>query len=281
MWYLTLIMDFGAARRKISYQARRVARKGRSYVATARLCCERYALTAWGQRVSRTGGRILCYHSIDQLPGDVNDVAAARFRRQLKLALDSGYRFIRASELAAGGGGPKDLAVTFDDGLRSAGTIAAPVLDELGIPWSLFVVAGWSEHGEAWQRERFLGWREIEALAARGVEIGSHSMTHPNFAEFEDDRARIVDELGRSRRIIQDRLGIPTPTFAVPFGQSKNWPDLAASVAAEVGYTTVYAQAEQTRPRGTVARTFVTRFDNDRVFRALLAGAFDRWEEWF
>jgi len=45
--------------------------------------------------------------------------------------------------------------------------------------------------------------------------------------------------------------------------------------------TVVYAQAEETRPAGTVARTFVTSFDADRIFRSLLGGAFDRWEEWF
>jgi len=56
---------------------------------------------------------------------------------------------------------------------------------------------------------------------------------------------------------------------------------LAATAAREVGYATVYAQAEETRPAGTVARTFVTSFDADRIFRSLLGGAFDRWEEWF
>ena len=42
----------------------------------------------------------------------------------------------------------------------------------------------------------------------------------------------------------------------------------------------MFAQAEETRPAETVARTFVTRWDGDRVFRAALGGAFDRWEEW-
>jgi len=29
-----------------------------------------------------------------------------------------------------------------------------------------------------------------------------------------------------------------------------------------------------------VARSFVTQFDNDLVFGALLRGAYDAWEEW-
>jgi hypothetical protein len=47
-----------------------------------------------------------------------------------------------------------------------------------------------------------------------------------------------------------------------------------------VGYTTVYAQAVDTRPAGTVPRTFITRIDRPKVFRAALAGAYDGWEEW-
>ena len=50
--------------------------------------------------------------------------------------------------------------------------------------------------------------------------------------------------------------------------------------AKDAGYELVYAQAEETRSTDTVARTFVTKFDGDRIFRALLKGKFDSWEEW-
>jgi hypothetical protein len=49
----------------------------------------------------------------------------------------------------------------------------------------------------------------------------------------------------------------------------------------EAGYSTIYAQAEKTRPEDTVARTFVTKYDGDFIFDALLKGKFDSWEEWF
>jgi peptidoglycan/xylan/chitin deacetylase (PgdA/CDA1 family) len=123
-----------------------------------------------------------------------------------------------------------------------------------------------------------LTWREIERLAAAGAEIGSHSVTHPNFGWL--DASATIDELGRSQRTIEERLGITPTSFAIPLGQSDNWTSLASNAARETGYTTIYAQAEDTRPAGTVARTFVTRWDGDRVFRAALGGAFDRWEEW-
>jgi len=208
----------------------------------------------------------------------VNDVSPRQFRQQIELALAAGYRIVPAADIARTGGGPRDLAITFDDGLRSVLTNAAPILAEYNAPWSLFVVSDWADGRHAWDSDVMLDWHEIERLAAAGADIGSHSVTHPNFGAL--DPARIADEIGQSRQTIAARTGISPTTFAIPFGQSGNWSPLAAAAARDAGYTTVYAQAEETRPAATVPRTFVTRWDSDRVFKASLSGAFDRWEEW-
>lgn len=115
-------------------------------------------------------------------------------------------------------------------------------------------------------------------MANNNVQIGSHSVTHPDFGSIE--RAQMVDELCGSRETIQRRLGFVPTSFAIPLGQSMNWSPLAGEIAREAGYEIIYAQAEETRPLGTIPRTFVTRFDRDRIFSALLRGAYDRWEEW-
>jgi peptidoglycan/xylan/chitin deacetylase (PgdA/CDA1 family) len=250
----------------------------RSTIAAVRMCCERNALAWANTPKGRPVGRILCYHSVGQPAWGVNDVPPAKFRRQLELCLEAGYEFVPASEIVRTGGKPKQLAVTFDDGLKSVGRIAAPILASYGIPWSIFVVANWSDGKSQWEPDTILDWRELERVASSGAEIGSHSMTHPDFGRL--DPAEYTDELGESRLTIERRLGITPKSFAIPFGQSMNWTEGAARIAREVGYDVVYAQAEHTRPAGTVARTFVTRFDGDRIFKALLGGAFDRWEEW-
>jgi peptidoglycan/xylan/chitin deacetylase (PgdA/CDA1 family) len=223
--------------------------------------------------------RILCYHSTGTPLWGVNDVSPARFRRHLELALAGGYRFVPAADIAAGRYGDRDLAITFDDGLASVALHAAPILAELGIPWTIFVVSDWAE-GKAplWPEGTLLGWREIEHLAAAGAQIGSHSVTHGNFGLMSEDQAR--EELAGSRRVIASRLGIVTNSFAIPMGQAADWTPAAAAAARDVGYEYVYAQAEETRPPDTIARTFITRWDGDRVFRAALGGRFDRWEEW-
>jgi peptidoglycan/xylan/chitin deacetylase (PgdA/CDA1 family) len=289
---------------KTAAKALGLRRPRRVQVAAARMWCERNAL-ALGRDANRPRSRILCYHAVGTPAWGVNDVSPDRFRRHLELSLDIGYRFVPAEELApeltagrngmkpgpsmlppvpTGAGGltePDDdlrLAITFDDGLRSVATNAAPILSRHHVPATLFVVGNWADGRHAMDRELLLGWPEIEALAAAGTQIGSHSLSHPDFAALSLPAAR--QELVGSRELIRERTGIEATTFAIPFGQSDNWNEAMTDLAHEVGYRSVYAQSEAPRPAGTIARTFVSRYDNDRVFRAALAGAFDAWEEW-
>jgi len=251
----------------------------RERVAAARMFGERNALAALPRSSKPRGrGRILCYHSIGQPRTGVNDVAPARFRRQIETALELGYRFVPAQDIARTGGEAKDLALTFDDAWTSVAQHAAPIIREFGLPWSLFVVSDWSDHAADWTRDVILDWRALEKLMGDDLDLGSHSVTHPDFGRL--DAEATVAELETSRRVIQQRLGIAPATFAIPLGQSMNWTPLAMTAARAAGYEVVYAQAEDTRPEGTAARTFVTTFDRPAVFRALLDGAFDRWEEW-
>lgn len=250
----------------------------RRQVAAARMCCERHWLASFGRARKRYVGRILCYHTVGQPEWGVNDVAPAQFRRQIETALNAGFRFVKASEIAKGGADAKTLAISFDDGLKSVLTDAAPILKDYGLPWSFYPVTDWCEQPEPWLEGKVMNWAEVEQLMNQGAELGSHSVSHPDFGTV--DLARTADELGESRETIRRRLGVAPESFAIPFGQSQNWSEAAQRCARDAGYDIVYAQAEETRTPGTVARTFVTRFDGDRIFKALLAGKYDSWEEW-
>jgi peptidoglycan/xylan/chitin deacetylase (PgdA/CDA1 family) len=250
----------------------------RASLASARMCCERNMLATIGKRSARPAGRILCYHSVGQPLWGVNDVSPIQFRHHLEMIHTLGYRVVPASEIVATGGGPKDVAITFDDGLMSVATTAAPILADYGVPWSLFVVSEWAEGRHAWDEGVLMGWREIERLMAAGAEIGSHSATHPDFRWLGPDA--MLDELARSRQTIEQRLGITPTSFAIPWGQAASWSAAATAAARGVGYATIYAQVEDRRPARTTARSFVTRWDRAGVFRAMLEGAFDGWEEW-
>ena len=258
-----------------------VARKAglrRARVAAARARMERGLLAAVPRRRHAATGRVLCYHGVGTPDWGINDMTPARFREQLEQARSWGFRFVPASRLAAGEGSPHDLAITFDDGLLSVAKHAAPILSELDIPWTLFVVADWADGNHRFGQGVFMQWGDIQRLADTGVEIGSHSMSHPNFGRIAAAEAR--RELRESRRTIDHRIGIQTDSFAIPMGQSTDWSACARMEAAAAGYRYVYAQSGDRRPEGTVSRTFIARSDATRVFKAALEGAFDQWEEW-
>ena len=113
----------------------------RTHIASARMCIERNVIPMKPGSKADLSPRILCYHSVGTRAWGVNDVRPRQFRAQLEAALSSGRRFVPAQAIAAGNGKPGDLAITFDDGLRSVARNAAPILKDLDIPWTMFVLS--------------------------------------------------------------------------------------------------------------------------------------------
>jgi peptidoglycan/xylan/chitin deacetylase (PgdA/CDA1 family) len=77
-----------------------------------------------------------------------------------------------------------------------------------------------------------MGWDEILDLSRQGVEIGSHTVSHPHLTKVSLKEAK--NELQRSRGIIEDKLNKPVRTLLYPYGDSNS---AIESLAAEAGYT--------------------------------------------
>ena len=168
----------------------------------------------------------LAFHAIHAPePGiDAPDVIARpeALERDLLTLRAAGYRFVTAGELAAETGGrrPPDRTalVTFDDGWRDGLTVAAPLLDRLGVRATFFVCPGlFGNHdprlGEA---GHVLTASEARALHEAGMELGAHSLTHPDLRVLGDAELRV--ELAGSREAVEAITGRPCLTFAYPFG---------------------------------------------------------------
>ena len=181
-----------------------------------------------------TRAAIFVYHDFVERP----DVAAprthtyvldqARFAAHLDALAATDARPVRLADVAARG---EDAAagrfvLSFDDGHISNYTVAFARLDERRWPGCFFIVASRIGKPEA------LGWPELRAMAAAGMEIGSHSLTHPFLQHAAD--AEIRREFGESKRILEDGLGQPVTLASLPYGSST--PRLR-SIVAELGYT--------------------------------------------
>ena len=162
------------------------------------------------------------------------DALAAEVRRLRGF----GRRFVTAGELAAAGDDAGAAVLTFDDGWADALTVAAPLLQTLGVRATFFVCPGLfgNAETEGYSPEgRVLTRDEAAALAATGMELGAHSMTHPDLCALDD--AALAWELGESRAQVEAITGEPCRTFAYPFGLHD---DRVRAAAAAAGYVLAF-----------------------------------------
>lgn len=189
---------------------------------------------------------VLCYHAISETWRDALAVAPAAFERQVRVLLDRGYRPATAADVTNANG--KLLHVTFDDAFRSVAS-ALPVLERLGVPATVFVCPGFADEGKALAvpelamqvREHpeelaTMPWRELRGLVERGVEVGSHTLTHPHLTELDDHELR--SELRESRQRLEDELAVPCRFLAYPYGEED---ERVRAAARASGYEAAFA----------------------------------------
>lgn len=168
---------------------------------------------------------VLTYHAIEPGPGSLF-LEPALFERHLDTIVESGVAVVTVSELAAAlreGRLPEHaVAITFDDGFASVAHTAAPLVVERGLTATVFCVAGrlggandWPSQPPAIPHAPLATAAELRHLAATGIEIGAHGLTHCPLTGSESElRREIVD----ARAELEDAIGVPVGSFAYPYG---------------------------------------------------------------
>ncbi len=190
------------------------------------------------------------YHAVAQVADDPNQVCVSpqRFETQMLYLKRRRLRGVSVRELREGGAGTKRskglVGLTFDDAYENFLQSALPVLEKYGFSATVFVVGGmmggensWDEKGP---RMKLLDADGVREAAERGMEIGSHSMSHADLSGLEG--ARLDTELDQSRRILSELLSEEVEGFCYPYGSLNN-----ASIQAvrRAGYS--YACSTKTR----------------------------------
>ena len=167
---------------------------------------------------------ILMYHRLTVRPEDhPYSLVTGRFRSQLKILRALGYRSVSPLEIArAAQGGPPlprpSVAITFDDGYRDTLSLALPILREFGFTAVCYLVADRVGKASDWTDPApLMDWSEARAWLDEGMEIGSHSLTHRDLTGVSAADLRFEVEGSQAR--LEDRLGLPVPTFAYPFNR--------------------------------------------------------------
>jgi peptidoglycan/xylan/chitin deacetylase (PgdA/CDA1 family) len=184
---------------------------------------------------------VLCYHAVSDTWPNRLSVSPGAFESQLSLLLRNGYRPVDAATAVTGEG--KLLHVTFDDAFTSVRN-ALPVLERLGVPATVFACSGYADdprplgvpelHTHA-EELRTMSWDELRGLEEQGVAVESHTVSHPHLPSLSDDE--LADELGVSKRRLEEELGRPCRFLAYPFGDCD---DRVRSAARAAGYEAAF-----------------------------------------
>ena len=168
----------------------------------------------------------LTYHGLGDIPlrRDPHHlfVRSRDFVRQIERLRSWGYDLVTFGELArcvGADGGAGTAALTFDDGFVDNVELLVPLLERTGARATVFVVTGWlgQPHEQApWTR--VMTAEELREAHAAGVEIGAHTVTHPDLTKLEYDEAR--EELARSKRELEDIISAGVDVAAYPFGRA-------------------------------------------------------------
>ncbi len=194
---------------------------------------------------------VLLYHKIDHPTPDVKIRGAftspKRFAKQISYLKKQGFVFYTAAELIKHHGEhgefpSRGIAVTFDDGWKDNFTHAFPVMRELGIKATIFLVASLigkvsdqvTAEGEG-PREH-LSAENIVEMSEYGIEFGSHSLTHLLLNQASP--AEIEKEVTESKIYIENLLQKPCETFAYPAGF---FTGEAKKVVSDAGYKSAFS----------------------------------------
>lgn len=169
------------------------------------------------------------------------------------LSLDDAARLCMADALP-----DRAVALTFDDGYASAVEIAWPLLRERRLPATLFVVTGYLDGAKRFpwdtadsagsadggRRTRLATPDQVLDAAAQGLEIGSHTVSHPWLPHLR--AGDLERELVDSRVAVEKLLSLPARSLAYPMG---GWNSVVLAAARHAGYT-----VGVTTDRGTNSR---------------------------
>lgn len=228
---------------------------------------------------------ILTYHSIDT-SGSVVSVAPDDFARQMNSIAESGYRGIALREAVshreAYGTWPRHRVVlTFDDGFRNFYETAMPVLARHGFTATVFVVTDYMGRRNDWETppaglgsKEILTWEEALELSAMGIEIGSHTRTHPDLRHLSEAEAR--HEIAGSRLEIEDHLDQPVRSFAYPFGETNPVSTEYVKKEFQAACTTVLQRANG-EPLHNLPRIDMYYVRTQPMLQRLLSGKLDRY----
>lgn len=259
----------GSVRLSATYLAMRAYTRGR--LIKARMSGD----VAW------TGVRILGYHRVAGVRHDLS-VRPSSFREQMERIKDIGVTPIPLAAVPDMLGEPvqgRFVCVTFDDGYLDNLEEAAPVLEELEIPATIFVSTGVidGQAGYTWFKHAppALSWDDIDSLVRGGlIDVQSHTRTHPRLPHVDD--AQAWEEIAGSKRDLEQRVPYEVTSLCYPAGlHGEREVRYTEAAGYRLGLATSPGVNNQGQDPFRLNRTLVYRQDRIGDFAVKMGGRVD------
>lgn len=192
---------------------------------------------------------ILLYHSIaNDADPRFRDwvVSPAHFEAHMAWLQANGYESLTVTQLAEHirrqSVPERCVVITFDDGFADNLHAALPILQQYDMQATLYVASAYIGGTSRWLQPEgegnrpMLDWAGVAALEQAGVEIGGHTLTHPQLDTISIKQARA--EIVNNKQELEQKLGHAICSFAYPHGYYSNG---VRKVVQEAGYTSACA----------------------------------------
>lgn len=181
---------------------------------------------------------ITMYHYIrdysdptDQLGINLS-VAPETFALQLDQIKKLGYTTITFEDIAKNQLPKKPIMLTFDDGYLDFYTDAFPELKKRNMKAVVYVITSPPSYGE------YMTAEQIKEVSSYGIEIGSHTISHPNLTAVSAIKAG--EELTISKKRLENIIQKPIISLCYPSGKyNAETIELAKTVGYKYAVTTV------------------------------------------
>ena len=208
---------------------------------------------------------ILMYHRVAEVAENPLCVTPRRFAEQMTWLKQHGLRGVGVGTLidAMRTGRQRGLVgITFDDGYVNLVEAALPELLRHGFSATMFICSGLLGGTSNWDDVPpwpMMSADQVRELAAAGMEIGSHTITHLRMPGADTDQLKA--EVSESRTSLGELIGAPIRGFAYPYGSM----DSAAQHAVrDAGYDYACAVMTPMTQLGfmTLPRMFIAECDS-------------------
>lgn len=165
-------------------------------------------------------------------------VSVEEFAAQMQALAGAGYHAVTLDQLSAywkrGAKLPpgKPIVVSFDNGYQSQYTNALPVLRKLGWPGNENIQLTGLPPSQGG-----LSQAQIKGMVAAGWELDTQGISHADLIAL--NATQLSEQVASSRKLIQQRYGVPVNWFCYPSGHYDPTVVAAVKAAGYTGSTTV------------------------------------------